>query len=74
MQKVLNFAHFNPKNTCISFCKNAQIYTTVLQMNSNRAYIHSYYSCANDFIIIFSLSFIKLLLFLYVRLQPSVAE
>ena len=49
MQKVLNFAHFNPKNTHTSLCKNVQIYTTVLQMDSNRAYIHGYCSCANDF-------------------------
>ena len=35
IQKVLNFAHFNPKNTYISTCKNVQVYKTVLQMNSN---------------------------------------
>ena len=63
MQKVHNFAHFNPKNTHINLCKNMQIYTTALQMNSNRAYVHGYCLCANDF---FSLSSIKLLLFLYV--------
>ena len=26
IQKVLNFAHFNPKNTNIGSCKNVQIY------------------------------------------------
>ena len=53
---MLNFAHFNPKNTHISTCKNVQIYTTALQMNSNHAYMHGYYSCANDFFILFFLS------------------
>ena len=42
MQKVFNFAHFIPKNTHISLYKNMQIYTTALQMNSNRAYIYIY--------------------------------
>ena len=50
---MLNFAHFNPKNTHISTCKNVQIYTTALQMNSNHAYMHGYCSCANDFFILF---------------------
>ena len=71
MQKVLNFAHFNPKNTHISLCKNVQIYTTVLQMNSNRAYIHGYCSCANDFLKFFSLSSVKLLLFLNIYNNPA---
>ena len=53
IQKWLNFAHFNPKNTHISPCKNVQIYKTVLQMNSNRAYMHGYCPCANDFFILF---------------------
>ena len=53
IQKVLNFAHFNPKNTHISTCKNVQIYTTALKMNNNRAYMHGYCLCANDFFILF---------------------
>ena len=53
MQKILNFAHFNPKNTHISLCKNVQIYTMALQINSNRAYMHGYCSCVNDFFILF---------------------
>ena len=43
-----------------------QIYTISLQTNNNRAYMHSYCSSANDFFLFFfSLSSIKLLLFLY---------
>ena len=30
MQKVLNFANFNPKNISINLCKNVQIYTTIV--------------------------------------------
>ena len=53
-------------------------------MNSNHAYMRGYYSCANDFFLFFfSLSPIKLLLFLYVYnnqqlpqhlQQPNTAE
>ena len=53
MQKVLNFAHFNPKNIHINLCKNVQIYTMALQMNNNRAYMHGYCSCVTDFFILF---------------------
>ena len=56
MQKVLNFAHFNPKNIHINLCKNVQIYTMALQMNNNRAYMHGYCSCVTDFFILFFLS------------------
>ena len=63
---MLNFIHFNLKNTHINTYKNVQIYTIALHMNSNRAYMHGYCSCANDFFIYFSLSSIKLLLFLYI--------
>ena len=57
IQNVLNFAHFNPKNThMINTNKNVQIYKTALQMNSNHAYMHVYCLCVNDFfILIFSL-------------------
>ena len=72
MQKVLNFAHFNPKNTHISLCKNVQIFTMTLQMNSNRTYMHGYCSCVNDFFLFFfSLSSIKLLLFPNVYNNPA---
>ena len=56
---MLNFAHFNPKKTHISTSKKVQIYTTALQMNNNHAYMHGYYSCANDFffILFFSLPY-----------------
>ena len=53
---MFNFIHFNLKNIHISTCKNMQIYKTALQMNSNRAYMHGYYLCANDFFYFFSLS------------------
>ena len=53
---MLNFAHFNQKNTHINTYKNVQKYKTVLQMNNNRAYMHDYCSCANNFLFFFSLS------------------
>ena len=70
---MLNFAHFNPKNTHISTCKNVQIYTTALQMNSNHAYMHGYYSCANDFFILF-FSLLYQTISLPLRLQQPVAS
>ena len=47
--KVLNFAHFTPKNTNISACKNVQIY----KIATITVHMHGYYSCANDFFILF---------------------
>ena len=48
--KVLNFAHFTPKNTNISACKNEQIY----KIATITVHMHGYCSCANEFF--FSLS------------------
>ena len=49
IQKVLNFAHFNQKNThqCLQKCANIQ------NCYSNRAYMHDYCSFANDFFFLF---------------------